>query len=56
MIGAEYNNGILEVRLPVETGATVTGTEIGSGVDAALASFTDPPDPFYACSPNWRRP
>jgi HSP20 family protein len=27
-IGAEYNNGILEVRLPVETGATVTGTEI----------------------------
>jgi HSP20 family molecular chaperone IbpA len=27
-IGAEYNNGILDVRLPVETGATVTGTEI----------------------------
>ena len=27
-IGAEYNNGILEVRLPVETSATVTGTEI----------------------------
>jgi len=27
-IGAEYNNGILEVRLPVETGATITGTEI----------------------------
>ncbi|MFB6227168.1 MAG: Hsp20/alpha crystallin family protein [Halobacteriales archaeon] len=27
-IDAEYDNGILEVRLPVETGATVTGTEI----------------------------
>jgi HSP20 family protein len=27
-IGAEYDNGILEVWLPVETGATVTGTEI----------------------------
>ena len=27
-ITAEYNNGILEVRLPVETGAAVSGTEI----------------------------
>jgi len=27
-IRAEYANGILEVRLPVETGATVTGREI----------------------------
>jgi HSP20 family protein len=27
-IEAEYDNGILEVWLPVETGATVTGTEI----------------------------
>ena len=27
-IAAEYNNGILEVRLPVETGAAVSGTEI----------------------------
>ncbi|PSQ01280.1 molecular chaperone Hsp20 [Halobacteriales archaeon QS_4_69_31] len=27
-IRAEYTNGILEVRLPVETGATVTGREI----------------------------
>ncbi|ESS07728.1 MAG: molecular chaperone, small heat shock protein [uncultured archaeon A07HN63] len=27
-ITAEYNNGILEVRLPVETGNTVSGTEI----------------------------
>ena len=27
-IGAEYNNGILEVRLPVETGATTRGKEI----------------------------
>lgn len=27
-ITAQYNNGILEVRLPVETGATVQGREI----------------------------
>jgi HSP20 family protein len=27
-IAAEYNNGILEIRLPVETGATVSGREI----------------------------
>jgi len=27
-ITAEYRNGILEVRLPVETGATARGTEI----------------------------
>ncbi|UWG49849.1 Molecular chaperone (HSP20 family) [Halalkaliarchaeum sp. AArc-CO] len=27
-IHASYNNGILEVRLPVETGATVQGREI----------------------------
>lgn len=27
-ITAEYNNGILELRLPVETGATVSGREI----------------------------
>ncbi|MFB6234664.1 MAG: Hsp20/alpha crystallin family protein [Halopenitus sp.] len=27
-IGAEYTNGVLEVRLPVETGATTRGTEI----------------------------
>jgi len=27
-ITAEYTNGILEVRLPVQTGATVSGTEI----------------------------
>ncbi|AUX09004.1 molecular chaperone Hsp20 [Halalkaliarchaeum desulfuricum] len=27
-ISAQYNNGILEVRLPVETGATVQGREI----------------------------
>ncbi|WP_312912473.1 Hsp20/alpha crystallin family protein [Natronosalvus caseinilyticus] len=27
-ITAQYRNGILEVRLPVETGATVSGTEI----------------------------
>jgi len=27
-ITAEYNNGILEVRLPVETGATARGKEI----------------------------
>ncbi|MFA9516345.1 Hsp20/alpha crystallin family protein [Halopenitus sp. H-Gu1] len=27
-ITAEYNNGILEVRLPVQAGAVVTGTEI----------------------------
>lgn len=27
-IRASYNNGILEVRLPVETGATVQGREI----------------------------
>lgn len=27
-ITAEYNNGVLEVRLPAETGATVTGREI----------------------------
>jgi HSP20 family protein len=27
-ITAEYNNGILEVRLPVVTGATVSGREI----------------------------
>jgi len=27
-IEAQYNNGILEVRLPVETGATVSGREI----------------------------
>jgi HSP20 family protein len=27
-IAAEYNNGILEVRLPVETGATARGVEI----------------------------
>ena len=27
-ITAEYNNGILEVRLPQVTGATVTGSEI----------------------------
>lgn len=27
-IAAEYNNGILEVRLPVESGATATGKEI----------------------------
>jgi len=27
-ISAEYTNGILEVRLPVVTGGTVTGTEI----------------------------
>ena len=27
-ITAEYTNGILEVRLPVRTGATVSGTEI----------------------------
>ncbi|NEU58702.1 Hsp20/alpha crystallin family protein [Halorussus sp. MSC15.2] len=27
-ITAEYTNGILEVRLPVQRGATVTGTEI----------------------------
>ena len=27
-ITAEYTNGILEVRLPVLTGATVSGTEI----------------------------
>jgi HSP20 family protein len=27
-ISASYDNGILEVRLPVETGATVTGTRI----------------------------
>ncbi len=27
-IEAEYDNGILEAWLPVETGATVTGTEI----------------------------
>ena len=27
-ITAEYENGILEVRLPVQTGATVSGTEI----------------------------
>ncbi|MFQ3293123.1 MAG: HSP20 family protein [Halobacteriales archaeon] len=27
-ISAEYNNGILEVRLPVETGAHVSGKEI----------------------------
>jgi HSP20 family protein len=27
-IRAEYTNGILEVRLPVRTGATVTGREI----------------------------
>jgi HSP20 family protein len=27
-IEAEYNNGMLDVRLPIETDATVTGTEI----------------------------
>ncbi len=27
-ISAEYTNGILEVRLPIMTGATVSGTEI----------------------------
>jgi HSP20 family protein len=27
-IAAEYENGVLEVRLPVEVGATVTGREI----------------------------
>ena len=27
-ITAQYRNGVLEVRLPVETGATVSGTEI----------------------------
>jgi len=27
-IAAEYNNGVLEVRLPVRTGATVRGKEI----------------------------
>lgn len=27
-ITARYNNGIIEVRRPVEVGATVTGTEI----------------------------
>jgi HSP20 family protein len=27
-ITATYNNGILEVRLPVQTGATVTGKQI----------------------------
>jgi len=27
-IEARYNNGILEVRLPIETGATVSGREI----------------------------
>ncbi|WP_299234178.1 Hsp20/alpha crystallin family protein [Natronomonas sp.] len=27
-ISAEYTNGILEVRLPIVSGATVTGTEI----------------------------
>jgi HSP20 family protein len=27
-ITAEYNNGLLEIRLPVMTGATVTGREI----------------------------
>ncbi|MFB6147014.1 MAG: Hsp20/alpha crystallin family protein [Halobacteriaceae archaeon] len=27
-IAASYNNGILEVRLPIETGATVSGREI----------------------------
>ena len=27
-ITAQYNNGILEVRLPVQTGATATGREI----------------------------
>jgi len=27
-ITAEYTNGILEVRLPVETGAAISGTEI----------------------------
>lgn len=27
-INAKYNNGILEIRLPVQTGATVTGREI----------------------------
>lgn len=27
-ISAEYTNGILEVRLPIATGATVSGTEI----------------------------
>lgn len=27
-IEAEYTNGILEIRLPVETGATARGTEI----------------------------
>jgi HSP20 family protein len=27
-ISAEYDNGILEIRLPIQSGATVTGTEI----------------------------